>query len=86
MSVDSTDEQRSTQSTSSGSFDSELLDSIQRSLSLQVALVGLLVTAVAYIVNTGVWPAIIGVWGMAFVLIGVGSHLAIRYSQRSSRD
>ena len=89
MSVDASDEQRSNQPNSSGgtaSFGSELVGPFQGSRSLQVALIGLVVTVAAYIVNTGVWAAIIGVWGIGLVLIGLLAHLGIRYSRRSSRD
>lgn len=89
MSVDATDEQRSNQSDSTSapaSFGLGLAEPLRGSRSIQVALIGLVVTVVAAIVNTGVWPAIIGVWGIGLILIGIISHLAIRYSRRNSRD
>ncbi len=88
MSVDATDEQRSSQSNSSEPSTAsgpQFVELIQGSRSIQVALIGVVVTTVAYIVNTGAWAAIIGVWGIGLVLIGVIAHLAIWYSRRSSR-
>lgn len=93
MSVDPSGELRSSQSNSTDSFASALVDSLLNSLSLQLALGGLVVTIGAYIVDSGgwpdvsgVWPAIISIWGIALVLVGAGTYLAIRYSRRSSRD
>lgn len=88
MSVDIDDDRNSSEASHTGGTDqtrSTALDPLRESFSLQIALVGVLAVAVAYVVNTGVWPAMIAVWGTAFVLIGVGTHLFVRLSQRGTR-
>jgi hypothetical protein len=61
-----------------------LLGPLQGSYALQAAVVGLVAVVIASIVNTGIWPAILGVWGTALVLVGVAIHVAVAISRRGS--
>lgn len=88
MAVDTDDDSRSNQLNGTGGSDaraSGVLDQLRNSYALQAAVVGLLVIAVAYVINTGIWPAIMAIWGTTVVLVGVGIHIAVTLSQRGSR-
>lgn len=88
MSVDTDDESQSSRLDGTGSANggsTAVLEPILNSYALQAAVVGLLVIAVAYVINTGVWPAILAIWGAGFVLVGLAIHVGVTLSRRGSR-
>ena len=85
MSVDTDEESRLDGAGTADSGASDVLDPILNSYALQAAVAGLLVIAVAYVINTGVWAAILAIWGTGFVLAGVAIHVAVTLSRRGSR-
>lgn len=88
MSVDIDDDPDSSEANRTGPrvpAGSTAFDPLRNSVSLQIAAVGVLVVIVAYVINTGVWAAMLAVWGGAIVLIGFASFLFVRLSQRGSR-
>ncbi|EMA59704.1 hypothetical protein [Halorubrum lipolyticum] len=87
MSTDTDDnspERPRDQSGSAGSSLASILGPLRGSYALQTAAVGAVVTVIAFIVNTGIWPAILGVWGIALALVGVTIHVVVTISQRGN--
>lgn len=85
MAADTGDDSQASRLDRAGSADRSILGPLQNSSALQTAAVGLIVTVIAFIVNTGIWPAILGIWGIALVLVGVAIHVAVTLAQRGTR-
>ena len=73
-----------------GSSAGKLLNKIQESVSLKVAVSGVLSVFAGYIVqfvdvswtNTGVWSAVFAVWGAALLILGTTAYAFIWLSYR----
>ncbi|MFC4989424.1 hypothetical protein [Saliphagus infecundisoli] len=50
------------------------LEIVANSTALKVALFGVLLWVLAVILSTGVWPAIMAIWGTALIVVGVGLY------------
>ncbi|RKD89256.1 hypothetical protein ATJ93_4088 [Halopiger aswanensis] len=85
MATDTGDDTQASRLDRAGSAETSILGPLQDSYALQTAAVGLIVTVIAFIVNTGIWPAILGIWGIALVLLGVAIHVGVTLSQRGTR-
>lgn len=51
-------------------------------ISLLIALGGVLMIVGGYLLQTGVWAAILPVWGTACILVGVSVYVFVRWTQR----
>ena len=60
------------------------LDQLRSSFPLRLALGGLLLVITGFVLNTGVWAALLVIWGTAILLVGLVSHLYIQLSYRGS--
>jgi lipopolysaccharide export LptBFGC system permease protein LptF len=73
-----------------GSSAGELLNKIQESVSLKVAVSGILSVFAGYIVqfvdiswtDTGVWSAVFAVWGAALLILGITAYAFVWWSYR----
>ncbi|SDR04464.1 hypothetical protein [Natronobacterium texcoconense] len=54
-------------------------ETVLDSLSLKLAVTGLAMTAVGFVVHDGVIPAFMVIWGLALLVIGSVSYAAIAY-------
>ncbi|WP_227778216.1 hypothetical protein [Haladaptatus pallidirubidus] len=55
----------------------ELFATIRNSVTLTIALLGVILFVAGFIINTGVWAAIYAVWGTALFLFGVTAYAII---------
>lgn len=53
------------------------LETVADSTALKVAMIGVLLWVLAIIVSTGVWPAIMAIWGTALIVVGVGLYALV---------
>lgn len=67
------------------SGDSTALDELRSSFALKIALAGVAFIVVGFVINTGVVPAMLAIWGTALVVIGIAAFLFTRLSQRGTR-
>lgn len=61
------------------------VEAVRSSFALKMALTGLAFIVVGYVINTGVVPAMLAVWGAALVVIGLGAFLFVRLSRRGTQ-
>ncbi|GAB3672864.1 hypothetical protein [Halopiger thermotolerans] len=88
MAVDTDDDSQPSRLERSGTASGRttgILGRISSSYALKTAVAGLLVTVIGYVVNTGIWPAILGIWGIALVIVGAAIHVAVTLSRRGTR-
>lgn len=55
---------------------------IRNSVTLSIAVVGLLVILTGFAINTGIWAAMLAVWGTALFLFGLTMYAAIWWQRR----
>ncbi|MFC4987808.1 hypothetical protein [Saliphagus infecundisoli] len=70
---------------SGGSTAGTALETVRNSFALKMALAGVAFILVGYVINTGVVPAILAIWGAALVVIGIGAFLFVRLSRRGTQ-
>ncbi|WP_114575915.1 hypothetical protein [Saliphagus sp. LR7] len=70
---------------SGGSTAGTALETVRNSFALKMALAGVAFILVGYVINTGVVPAMLAVWGTALVVIGLGAFLFVRLSRRGTQ-
>lgn len=55
---------------------------LRNSLSIQIALLGVVFVVTGYVIQTGVMAALFPIWGGGLILIGVLSYVAIWRTRR----
>lgn len=55
---------------------------VSGSASLTTLLVGMIFVVLGYMLYYGVWAAILAIWGVALVALGVLAHLVVWWSRR----
>ena len=61
---------------------SGILATVRNSVLLTVALIGLLELVVAYAIHTGVWAAILAVWGSGLIIVGLVGYTFVWWKRR----
>lgn len=59
-----------------------VLQTIRSSVLLILAVAGVLTILVGYVIQTGVWAAILAVWGTALVALGIVGYTIIWWDRR----
>lgn len=59
-----------------------VLQTIRGSVLLMLAVAGVLTILLGYVIQTGVWAAILAVWGSALVIVGVVGYTLIWWDRR----
>ncbi|OVE85831.1 hypothetical protein [Natronolimnobius baerhuensis] len=85
MSVDTDEDSQLTRREAADAQETSVLETVANSLSIQILLGGVLFIAVGFIINTGVWAAVLAIWGAGLMMVGLASHLLIIFSRRGSR-
>ena len=55
---------------------------VRESLLLRIAVFGILLIFAGYVINYGVWAAILPTWGVAMILLGVGGYAFVWWNRR----
>lgn len=77
VSINQSNEPRASKTTLRG-----ILQKIGSSVLLMIAVAGVLTVLTGYVIQTGVWAAILAVWGTALVIVGVVGYTAIWWDRR----
>ncbi|NGM67755.1 hypothetical protein G6M89_01810 [Natronolimnobius sp. AArcel1] len=85
MSVDTDEDSQLTRREAADAAESSVLETITNSYSIQLILGGVLFIVVGFIINTGVWAAVLAIWGAGIVVVGVVTHLLTIFARRGSR-
>ncbi|RDI69856.1 hypothetical protein [Halopelagius longus] len=59
-----------------------VVGTIRNSVTLTIAVMGLLFFLGGYLINTGIWAAMLAVWGTALFLFGVTTYGIIWWQRR----
>lgn len=65
-----------------GGFRTDPLRTISNSVTLLIATVGIVLITIGYILNDGVWPAMLAIWGSAMLIGGVSAYLLIWWKRQ----
>lgn len=60
----------------------KILDTIRNSALLVLAVIGLLEVLIGYVMHTGVWAALLAVWGSGLILVGVVGYVFIWWQRQ----
>lgn len=71
-----------TQDESNGSTLSTVIDSVQHSSSLLLVAFGAVLILIGYLLQDGVWAAIIPIWGAVLILIGLVGYAYVWWTYR----
>jgi hypothetical protein len=59
-------------------YPNEIVQTIRSSLQLSIAFWGAVIVLLAYVLQYGVWAAVLAIWGTFLVVFGLAWYLAVR--------